>query len=33
MKLTRRNNGIREPEMRLIAMVPYVIIMVIETSS
>ncbi|KAK7722287.1 hypothetical protein SLS64_000824 [Diaporthe eres] len=27
--LTRRNNGIREPEMRLVAMVPYIIIMVI----
>lgn len=27
--LTRRNNGLREPEMRLVAMVPYVIIMII----
>lgn len=26
-RFTRKNNGIREPEMRLIAMVPYVIIM------
>lgn len=26
-KLTARNNGIREPEMRLVAMIPYVIIM------
>ena len=28
-KLTERNRGIREPEMRLVAMVPYVIIMVL----
>jgi MFS family permease len=28
-RLTKRNRGIREPEMRLIAMIPYVIIMVI----
>lgn len=27
--LTRRNNGVREPEMRLVAMVPYVAIMVL----
>lgn len=27
--LTRRNNGVREPEMRLVAMVPYIIIMII----
>lgn len=27
--LTRRNNGVREPEMRLVAMVPYVLAMVI----
>lgn len=27
--LTRRNNGVREPEMRLVAMVPYVIAMII----
>lgn len=26
-RLTKKNNGIREPEMRLITMVPYVIIM------
>lgn len=26
-KLTVRNNGVREPEMRLVAMIPYVIIM------
>ncbi|KAF4626677.1 hypothetical protein G7Y89_g11477 [Cudoniella acicularis] len=28
-RLTKRNKGIREPEMRLLAMIPYVIIMVI----
>jgi len=28
-RLTRRNNGIREPEMRLLTMIPYVIIMII----
>jgi hypothetical protein len=27
--LTKRNRGIREPEMRLLAMIPYVIIMII----
>jgi hypothetical protein len=27
--LTKRNRGIREPEMRLVAMIPYVILMVI----
>lgn len=27
--LTRRNNGVREPEMRLAAMIPYVVIMTI----
>ena len=27
--LTKRNKGIREPEMRLLAMIPYVIIMII----
>jgi hypothetical protein len=27
--LTKRNRGIREPEMRLLAMVPYVILMII----
>lgn len=27
--LTSRNNGVREPEMRLVAMIPYIIIMVI----
>lgn len=27
--LTRRNNGIREPEMRLVTMIPYVLIMVL----
>lgn len=27
--LTRRNNGVREPEMRLVAMVPYVVVMII----
>ena len=29
MRLTRRNRGIREPEMRLLTMIPYVIIMII----
>ena len=29
MRLTQRNNGIREPEMRLLAMTPYVLIMVL----
>jgi hypothetical protein len=29
MRLTRRNNGVREPEMRLLAMVPFVLIMVV----
>jgi len=28
-RLTKRNRGIREPEMRLLAMVPYVILMII----
>ena len=28
-KMTKRNNGVREPEMRLLAMIPYVIIMII----
>lgn len=28
-KLTKRNKGIREPEMRLLAMIPYVILMII----
>lgn len=28
-RLTARNNGVREPEMRLVAMVPYIIIMII----
>lgn len=28
--LTRRNRGIREPEMRLLAMVPYVILLIIS---
>lgn len=28
-KLTKRNGGIREPEMRLLAMIPYVAIMII----
>lgn len=27
--LTRRNNGIREPEMRLVTMIPYVLIMIL----
>lgn len=27
--LTRKNNGVREPEMRLVAMIPYIIIMII----
>lgn len=29
MRATRRNNGIREPEMRLVAMLPYVLIMIV----
>ena len=29
MKLTKRNKGIREPEMRLPTMIPYVVIMII----
>ena len=29
MKLTIRNNGIREPEMRLVALIPYTIILVL----
>lgn len=29
--LTHRNNGVREPEMRLVAMVPYVVAMVVGT--
>ena len=29
MRLTRRNNGIREPEMRLPSMIPYVLIMIL----
>ena len=29
MELTRRNKGIREPEMRLPAMVPYILIMMV----
>ena len=29
MKLTKRNNGIREPEMRLLTMIPYIAIMII----
>ena len=28
-RATRRNNGVREPEMRLPAMIPYVIVMII----
>lgn len=28
-RLTARNNGVREPEMRLVAMIPYIIIMII----
>ena len=28
-RLTRRNRGIREPEMRLLAMIPYVLIMIL----
>jgi hypothetical protein len=28
-RLTKRNQGIREPEMRLLAMIPYVIVMII----
>jgi hypothetical protein len=29
MKLTVRNKGVREPEMRLLTMVPYVCIMIL----
>ena len=29
MRLTMRNNGVREPEMRLVTMIPYVLIMII----
>ena len=29
MKLTRKNKGIREPEMRLPTMIPYVLIMML----
>lgn len=29
MRLTRKNNGVREPEMRLPTMIPYVLIMII----
>ena len=29
MRLTRRNNGIREPEMRLVTMIPFVLIMIL----
>ena len=29
MQLTKRNKGIREPEMRLLTMIPYVVIMII----
>ncbi|KAL8827493.1 MAG: hypothetical protein Q9191_003153 [Dirinaria sp. TL-2023a] len=29
MRLTKRNRGIREPEMRLLTMIPYVLIMII----
>ena len=29
-KLTQRNNGIREPEMRLLTMIPYVLVMLLE---
>ena len=29
MKLTRRNKGVREPEMRLLTMIPYVLIMML----
>ncbi|CAN8106314.1 unnamed protein product [Discula destructiva] len=28
-RLTARNNGVREPEMRLLAMIPYIVIMII----
>lgn len=28
-RLTKRNNGVREPEMRLLAMVPYVFVMIL----
>lgn len=27
--LTKKNNGVREPEMRLVAMIPYIVIMII----
>ncbi|PSR97686.1 major facilitator superfamily domain-containing protein [Coniella lustricola] len=30
-RLTARNNGVREPEMRLVAMIPYMVVMVIGT--
>lgn len=30
--LTRRNNGVREPEMRLAAMIPYVLIMIVGST-
>lgn len=29
MQLTKRNNGIREPEMRLLTMVPYFVLMLV----
>ena len=29
IKLTQRNNGVREPEMRLLTMVPYVLVMLL----
>lgn len=29
MKLTKKNRGVREPEMRLLTMIPYVVIMII----
>lgn len=29
MQLTKRNRGIREPEMRLLTMIPYVVVMII----
>lgn len=28
-RLTARNNGVREPEMRLVTMIPYIVIMII----
>jgi MFS family permease len=28
-RLTERNNGVREPEMRLVAMVPYIVVMIV----